>query len=239
MTPRWPRTRHAREHQHLLAHPRRDRDSDRVRLHRLKRRRRVRPSTGRIPQIDRSRGYHGLRLLRPGRAALRVRSRRSAVQSSTSPSRSGVCSDICVPATAKLHAAAEFRRRRTRRSRSGSTRRWRRRRSCGTSPASPSARWKRVSTARCISSVPTLRSTRPASSPMSATRPSSSKRRKKARMETIWTLKPLGGAGRKGLEGSSVQLTFQTPMGPYAVTAYDRAEPALAGVRSKTNGNLQ
>lgn len=34
----------------------------------------------------------------------------------------------------------------------------------------------------------------------------------------LWTLKPLGGAVQKGLEGSSVQLTFQTPMGPYAVT---------------------
>ncbi len=34
----------------------------------------------------------------------------------------------------------------------------------------------------------------------------------------LWTLKPLGGAATKGLEGGSVQLTFQTPMGPYAVT---------------------
>ena len=34
----------------------------------------------------------------------------------------------------------------------------------------------------------------------------------------IWTLKPLGGGDRKGLEGSSVQLTFETPGGPYAVT---------------------
>jgi DsbC/DsbD-like thiol-disulfide interchange protein len=34
----------------------------------------------------------------------------------------------------------------------------------------------------------------------------------------LWTLKPLGGAGKKGLEGSSVQLTFQTPNGPYEVT---------------------
>ena len=34
----------------------------------------------------------------------------------------------------------------------------------------------------------------------------------------LWTLKPLGGAATKGLEGSSVQLTFTTPMGPYAVT---------------------
>jgi DsbC/DsbD-like thiol-disulfide interchange protein len=35
---------------------------------------------------------------------------------------------------------------------------------------------------------------------------------------SVWTLKPLGGEVRKGLEGSSVQLTFETPMGPYAVT---------------------
>jgi len=34
----------------------------------------------------------------------------------------------------------------------------------------------------------------------------------------LWTLKPLGGAAKKGLEGSSVQLTFLTPDGPYAVT---------------------
>jgi DsbC/DsbD-like thiol-disulfide interchange protein len=34
----------------------------------------------------------------------------------------------------------------------------------------------------------------------------------------LWTLKPLGGGARKGLEGSSVQLTFETPAGPYAVT---------------------
>ena len=34
----------------------------------------------------------------------------------------------------------------------------------------------------------------------------------------LWTLKPLGGAARKGLEGSSVQLTFLTPDGPYAVS---------------------
>lgn len=34
----------------------------------------------------------------------------------------------------------------------------------------------------------------------------------------LWTLKPLGGAAMKGLEGSSVQLTFLTPDGPYAVT---------------------
>jgi DsbC/DsbD-like thiol-disulfide interchange protein len=34
----------------------------------------------------------------------------------------------------------------------------------------------------------------------------------------VWTLKPLGGGARKGLEGSSVQLTFETPAGPYAVT---------------------
>ncbi len=34
----------------------------------------------------------------------------------------------------------------------------------------------------------------------------------------LWTLKPLGGVAEKGLEGSSVQLTFETPNGPYAVT---------------------
>jgi DsbC/DsbD-like thiol-disulfide interchange protein len=34
----------------------------------------------------------------------------------------------------------------------------------------------------------------------------------------VWTLKPLGGVAKKGLEGSSVQLTFLTPSGPYAVT---------------------
>ena len=34
----------------------------------------------------------------------------------------------------------------------------------------------------------------------------------------LWTLKPLGGEAGKGLEGSSVQLTFVTPKGPYAVT---------------------
>ena len=34
----------------------------------------------------------------------------------------------------------------------------------------------------------------------------------------LWTLKPLGGEAEKGLEGSSVQLTFTTPKGPYAVT---------------------
>ena len=34
----------------------------------------------------------------------------------------------------------------------------------------------------------------------------------------IWTLKPLGGAAKAELEGSSVQLTFETPNGPYAVT---------------------
>lgn len=33
----------------------------------------------------------------------------------------------------------------------------------------------------------------------------------------LWTLKPLGGAAGKELEGSSVQLTFLTPDGPYAV----------------------
>jgi DsbC/DsbD-like thiol-disulfide interchange protein len=36
--------------------------------------------------------------------------------------------------------------------------------------------------------------------------------------ETLWTLKPLGGETRKGLAGSSVQLTFETSRGPYAVT---------------------
>jgi DsbC/DsbD-like thiol-disulfide interchange protein len=35
---------------------------------------------------------------------------------------------------------------------------------------------------------------------------------------TLWTMKPLGGVATKGLEGSSVQLTFLTPMGPYAVS---------------------
>jgi DsbC/DsbD-like thiol-disulfide interchange protein len=40
----------------------------------------------------------------------------------------------------------------------------------------------------------------------------------KSRDGAIWTLKPLGGAELKGLEGSSVQLTFQTPLGPNAVT---------------------
>jgi DsbC/DsbD-like thiol-disulfide interchange protein len=40
----------------------------------------------------------------------------------------------------------------------------------------------------------------------------------------LWTLRPLGGAGAKGLEGRSVQLTFMTPMGPYAVTR--KIEPA-------------
>ena len=34
----------------------------------------------------------------------------------------------------------------------------------------------------------------------------------------IWTLKPLGGGEHKGLEGSPVQLLFETPNGPYAVT---------------------
>lgn len=34
----------------------------------------------------------------------------------------------------------------------------------------------------------------------------------------LWTLKPLGGGGDKELEGSSVQLTFETADGPYAVT---------------------
>jgi len=35
---------------------------------------------------------------------------------------------------------------------------------------------------------------------------------------TLWTLKLLGGAGGKGLEGRTIQLTFMTPAGPYAVT---------------------
>jgi DsbC/DsbD-like thiol-disulfide interchange protein len=34
----------------------------------------------------------------------------------------------------------------------------------------------------------------------------------------LWTLKPLGGAASRKLEGASVQLTFETPDGPYAVT---------------------
>lgn len=34
----------------------------------------------------------------------------------------------------------------------------------------------------------------------------------------LWTLKPLGGGASKELEGSSVQLTFETAKGPYAVT---------------------
>jgi DsbC/DsbD-like thiol-disulfide interchange protein len=34
----------------------------------------------------------------------------------------------------------------------------------------------------------------------------------------LWTLKLLGGAAAKGLEGRAVQLTFMTPMGPYAVS---------------------
>jgi DsbC/DsbD-like thiol-disulfide interchange protein len=34
----------------------------------------------------------------------------------------------------------------------------------------------------------------------------------------LLTLKPLGGGARKGLEGGSVQLTFMTANGPYAVT---------------------
>lgn len=32
-----------------------------------------------------------------------------------------------------------------------------------------------------------------------------------------WTLRLLGGAGARGLEGRTVQLTFMTPSGPYAV----------------------
>jgi len=35
---------------------------------------------------------------------------------------------------------------------------------------------------------------------------------------TLWTLKLLGGAAAKGLEGRAVQLTFMTPAGPYAVS---------------------
>jgi DsbC/DsbD-like thiol-disulfide interchange protein len=35
---------------------------------------------------------------------------------------------------------------------------------------------------------------------------------------TLWTLKLLGGAGGKRLEGRSVQLTFMTSNGPYAVS---------------------
>jgi DsbC/DsbD-like thiol-disulfide interchange protein len=34
----------------------------------------------------------------------------------------------------------------------------------------------------------------------------------------LWTVKPLGHAGGRALEGTSVQLTFLTPMGPYAVS---------------------
>ncbi|MEO8758140.1 MAG: protein-disulfide reductase DsbD domain-containing protein [Devosia sp.] len=34
----------------------------------------------------------------------------------------------------------------------------------------------------------------------------------------LWTLKLLGGAATKGLEGRSVQLTFMTAKGPYVVT---------------------
>ncbi len=40
----------------------------------------------------------------------------------------------------------------------------------------------------------------------------------KSRDGALWTLQPLGGAGGKRLEGRSVQLTFLTPLGPYAVT---------------------
>lgn len=40
----------------------------------------------------------------------------------------------------------------------------------------------------------------------------------KSRDGTLMTLRPLGGGARKGLEGSSVQLTFVTPRGPYAIT---------------------
>lgn len=35
---------------------------------------------------------------------------------------------------------------------------------------------------------------------------------------SLWTLKLLGGAGGKMLEGRSVQLTFMTPNGPYSVS---------------------
>ena len=34
----------------------------------------------------------------------------------------------------------------------------------------------------------------------------------------LWTLKPLGGGATRELEGSSVRLTFETPKGPYMVT---------------------
>lgn len=34
----------------------------------------------------------------------------------------------------------------------------------------------------------------------------------------LWTLKLLGGAGGKGLEGRTIRLTFMTPAGPYVVT---------------------
>ena len=34
----------------------------------------------------------------------------------------------------------------------------------------------------------------------------------------LWTLKPLGKGAVEGLEGRSVQLTFRTPRGPYAVS---------------------
>lgn len=40
----------------------------------------------------------------------------------------------------------------------------------------------------------------------------------KSPVADLWTLKPLGGAERKGLEGSSVHLTFLTPRGAYWVT---------------------
>jgi DsbC/DsbD-like thiol-disulfide interchange protein len=34
----------------------------------------------------------------------------------------------------------------------------------------------------------------------------------------IWTLRPLGGGGTGGLEGQTIQLTFNTPSGPYTVS---------------------
>ena len=40
-----------------------------------------------------------------------------------------------------------------------------------------------------------------------------------------WTLKFLGGSDAPGLEGRTVQLTFRTPMGPYAVSQKVAAAP--------------
>lgn len=40
----------------------------------------------------------------------------------------------------------------------------------------------------------------------------------KSRDSALWTLKPLAGGAGKELVGSSVQLTFRTPLGAYAVT---------------------